>query len=60
MTAGTLERTIVEPRPRTLAERIVRVLRKAPVHVALFAIGLIWLLPSVGLLVTSFRPRGEM
>ena len=60
MTAGTLERTVVEPRPKTLAERIVRTLRKAPVHVALFTIALIWLVPSAGLLITSFRPRAEM
>ena len=60
MTAGTLESTVVQPKPRTFSERAVRVLQKAPIHLALAAIALIWLVPSVGLLVTSFRPRAEM
>lgn len=37
-------------------ERIKYYLRNLPVHVILIGICLVWLLPAVGLLVTSFRP----
>jgi len=45
---------------RTPAERFMRIIDKAPVHIALVTIALIWLLPTVGLLITSFRPRSEI
>jgi alpha-glucoside transport system permease protein len=34
----------------------VRILTRGPLHVVLVALSLLWLLPSVGLLVSSFRP----
>jgi alpha-glucoside transport system permease protein len=39
--------------PDTVAQRILRILGKAPVHLVLAAIGLMWLVPTLGLLVTS-------
>jgi alpha-glucoside transport system permease protein len=39
---------------------MVRFLGKTPVHIALVLIALIWLIPTVGLLVTSFRPREDI
>src|SRR5438874_9746985 len=55
---------IARPRPavheRTLSQRIVRFLGKTPVHIALAIIALVWLAPTVGLLVTSFRPRTDI
>ena len=55
---------VVEPRPkaadRTMSERLVRGLNRLPIHVALGIIALIWLAPTVGLLVTSFRPRSDI
>ena len=51
---------VVRPKPSTLAERILQWLARSPVHIALIAIAVIWLVPSVGLLVTSFRPRGDI
>jgi alpha-glucoside transport system permease protein len=55
---------VAEPRatPRTLSttQRLVRFLNKTPIHIALVAIGLVWLVPTVGLLVTSFRPRSDI
>jgi alpha-glucoside transport system permease protein len=55
---------LVEPRPksadRSLTERIVRGLNRLPIHIALGIIALIWLAPTVGLLVTSFRPRSDI
>jgi len=49
-----------EARPRTVSERIVRSLNKTPIHIALGLIALIWLAPTVGLFVTSFRPRTDI
>ena len=44
----------------TLAGRIVRALNRTPIHIALGLIGVIWLAPTIGLLVTSFRPRTDI
>jgi alpha-glucoside transport system permease protein len=47
-------------RDRTTSERLVRFLNKTPIHIALGLIALVWLAPTIGLLVTSFRPRGDI
>jgi alpha-glucoside transport system permease protein len=60
MTASALTDTTVKAPPRTLSERITRFVGKAPVHIALAIIGLLWLLPTIGLLITSFRPSSDM
>ena len=44
----------------TPAGRIVAALNRTVIHVGLALIGLIWLVPTLGLLVTSFRPRSEI
>ena len=44
----------------TPAGRIVATLNKTVIHVFLALIGLIWLVPTLGLLVTSFRPRSDI
>ncbi len=49
-----------EARPRAASERLVRALNRAPIHIALGIIALVWLAPTVGLLVTSFRPRSDI
>jgi alpha-glucoside transport system permease protein len=43
------------PQQAGLAERTMRVLQRAPLHVAVIGIALIWMVPAVGLLVSSFR-----
>jgi alpha-glucoside transport system permease protein len=60
MTEATLESAEARREPRTMSERIVRFLGRTPIHLALGFIALIWLLPSVGLLITSFRPRADI
>ena len=51
--------TIARPR-RTPAERIVRFISRTPVHLALIFIAALWLVPTLGLAITSFRPRDEI
>ncbi len=55
---------VAEPRAadreRTTSQRIVRFLNKSPIHIGLGLIALVWLAPTVGLLVTSFRPRSDI
>jgi len=58
MTAIT--NTTVKPKPRTFSERLARFAGKSPTHIILGLIGLVWLVPSVGLLITSFRPSADM
>ncbi len=51
---------LVRPKRSTLAGRIVEFISRSPVHIALVIVAVIWLVPSVGLLITSFRPRGDI
>jgi alpha-glucoside transport system permease protein len=51
--------TVARPRERTSA-RLVRFISRSPVHIALLAISVLWLVPTVGLAITSFRPRDEI
>jgi alpha-glucoside transport system permease protein len=50
----------VAPRAATPSARLVRFISRAPVHIALLTIAVIWLVPTIGLAVTSFRPRSEI
>jgi len=50
---------VVHARP-TPAGRIVAGLNRTVIHVSLALIGLVWLVPTLGLLVTSFRPRSDI
>jgi alpha-glucoside transport system permease protein len=45
--------------PRTLSERLVGWITRSPVHIVLLAIAALWCVPTVALLVTSFRPRSD-
>jgi alpha-glucoside transport system permease protein len=46
--------------PRTFSQRLVGFVTRSPVHIALIAIAALWLVPTVGLAVTSFRPRSDI
>ena len=50
----------IRPATTTISARIVRALNRTPIHIALAVVALIWLAPTVGLLVTSFRPRTDI
>ncbi len=44
----------------TVSARLVRGLNKTPIHIGLGIVALIWLVPTIGLLITSFRPRSDI
>ncbi|MBA2360283.1 MAG: carbohydrate ABC transporter permease [Actinobacteria bacterium] len=50
----------VQPRTATPSARLVKFISRAPVHLGLLLVAVIWLVPTVGLAVTSFRPRGDI
>jgi len=43
-----------------VSSRLVGFVARAPVHFVLLLIGAIWLVPTIGLLVTSFRERDDI
>ncbi|HEY8629216.1 MAG TPA: carbohydrate ABC transporter permease [Gaiellaceae bacterium] len=45
----------VQIRAQTRSERLVRLLTRTPLHFVLVGIALLWLVPTVGLALTSFR-----
>jgi alpha-glucoside transport system permease protein len=47
----------VQIRAQTRSERLVRLVSRTPLHIVLIGIALIWLVPTVGLALTSFRKR---
>jgi alpha-glucoside transport system permease protein len=47
-------------RATTPSERLVKFISRTPVHLGILFVAVIWLVPTVGLAVTSFRPRGEI
>ena len=51
---------LVRPKPATASARLVEFLTRSPVHIVLIIVALVWLVPSVGLLITSFRPRPDI
>jgi alpha-glucoside transport system permease protein len=59
-TPDALAGPAIQARPTTLSGRIVRAINKTPIHIALAIVALIWLAPTIGLLVTSFRPRSDI
>ena len=47
-------------RRRTFSERVVALISRSPVHIALIAIAALWLVPTIALGVTSIRPRSDV
>ena len=52
MTTTAIERE----RERAPGARLARALRQGPLHLAILLICMVWIVPSLGLLVSSFRP----
>ena len=55
-----IQDTTVRAPARTMSERLARIAGRGPTHLILGLIALLWLLPSLGLLITSFRPSADM
>jgi len=53
VTTTTAEGVVVVPKPESRAERVVRWSAKAPVHVVLLLIGLLWIVPTFALFMIS-------
>ncbi len=52
---------IVLPSPRdTAAAKILRALAKTPLQILLIVIGVLWLVPTVGLFITSILPSAQI
>jgi alpha-glucoside transport system permease protein len=48
------------PKHESFSARLIEFVHQLPVHLALVLISAVWLVPTVGLLVTSFRTRGDI
>jgi alpha-glucoside transport system permease protein len=57
---ATAEAAAYRPARRTVSERIIGFIRKSPVHLALLLVAFVWLVPTVGLLVTSLREPADI
>ena len=55
-----LQDTTVQAPARTMSERLARMAGRGPTHIILGLVALLWLVPSIGLLITSFRPSADM
>ncbi len=51
---------VAPPAPTSLGERLTGRVSKGALHLAVVGIALLWLVPSLGLLVTSFRSRAAI
>lgn len=52
--------TTVRTESRSLSQRLAAIVSKSPVHIVLGLIGFVWLVPTIGLFITSFRPSADM
>jgi alpha-glucoside transport system permease protein len=60
MSTTSVSETLAAPARDTLSARILQRLNRTPIHIALGIVAVIWLAPTIGLLVTSFRPRTDI
>jgi alpha-glucoside transport system permease protein len=58
-TTSATER-LATPVEGSLSTRILRSLNRTPIHIFLGIVAVIWLAPTIGLLITSFRPRSDI
>ena len=52
----TVDQAVAIP-ARSRSEQIVRFVSRTPIHFALIGLAIIWLVPTVGLAITSFATR---
>jgi alpha-glucoside transport system permease protein len=52
---------VVVPKPQdTAAAKLLRFVARAPVHLILMGLGLLWLVPTFGLFITSILPASDL
>jgi alpha-glucoside transport system permease protein len=56
----TAAETVAVRKRETTSARVVGAIGRGPLHFALIGLAVLWLVPTVGLLVTSFRPRADI
>jgi alpha-glucoside transport system permease protein len=44
-------------KPKSLAARLIRFVRQSPLHAILICICILWMVPTLGLFISSLRPR---
>jgi alpha-glucoside transport system permease protein len=60
-TGQAVARPLADVHPReSMSARLVEFVSKGPVHLALLLISVVWLIPTIGLFVTSFRTRNDI
>lgn len=47
-------------RPKTLSARLIQMTGRGVTHIILVILGLVWLVPSLGLFITSWRSRADI
>jgi alpha-glucoside transport system permease protein len=58
---ATATEVIVVPKPQdSAAARAIRFAARAPVHIVLVVLGLLWLIPTFGLFITSILPASDL
>jgi alpha-glucoside transport system permease protein len=60
MSTSVATERIATAREETASARLLRGLNRTPIHIFLGIVAVIWLAPTIGLLVTSFRPRTDI
>src|SRR2546422_7413376 len=60
MSTNVASERLAAPAEETASARILRGLNRTPVHIFLGIVAVIWLAPTIGLLVTSIRPRTDI
>jgi alpha-glucoside transport system permease protein len=57
---GWVQASLFQPQDPDPVQRALRAVSRGPLHLAILGICLLWILPTVGLLVSSFRPRSDI
>ena len=60
MSTNVATERLATPAKESASARILRSLNRTPVHIFLGIVAVIWLAPTIGLLITSFRPRTDI
>ena len=56
----TTAEEVVGRAPESGSGRLARALERGPLHVVLLGVAALWLVPTIGLAITSFRPRPDI